>query len=300
MHLPNPTEFATPILLLLVFVEMIFVKMSGRGHFEFRDTTTNLLIAFGGVLSGVSSAFVFAAFALALVPYRLADLGWSPLMFAVAFVLDDLAFYWWHRANHRVRWLWADHVQHHSSQHFNLTTALRRPITGVFTPGLLFNAPLILLGFPLAMIAFVRGINLVYQFCLHTEVVDRFPFWFEAVMNTPSHHRGHHASNARYLDSNYAGTLIIWDRLFGTFVAESVEDRPRYGLVKNVGTFNPIKIVLHEWAGLVRDVRSARSLREVAGYVFAPPGWSLDGSRETSESVKATWAQISSSHASVE
>lgn len=109
-------------------------------------------------------------------------------------------------------------------------------------------------------------------------------------MNTPSHHRVHHATNANYLDSNYAGVFIVWDRLFGTFVAE--HETPRYGIVKNLGTFNPLKVALHEWVGLLGDLRQARSLRELAGYVFAPPGWSPDGSRETSDSIKASWARV--------
>jgi len=110
-------------------------------------------------------------------------------------------------------------------------------------------------------------------------------------MNTPSHHRVHHATNPRYLDSNYAGVFIVWDRLFGTFVAERSDDRPRYGIVKNLASFNPLKVALHEWIGMLGDLSRARSVKEVFAYLFAPPGWSPDGSRETSDSIRKAWAQ---------
>ena len=205
-------------------------------------------------------------------------------------MLDDLAYYWWHLASHLVRWLWADHVQHHSSQHYNLSPALRQPWTGFLTPGLVFRAPLFLIGFPLPMIVFVHGVNLVYQFWIHTEAIDHFPRWVEAGMNTPSHHRVHHAVNARYLDANYAGVFIIWDRMFGSFVAETKDDPPRYGILGNLASHNPLKVALHGWVSLAGDLASARSPREAALYLFAPPGWSPDDSRDTSDKIKARWA----------
>ena len=289
MQLPNPTEIATPLFIALVIAEMFFVRYAGRGRYETRDTATSLILGFASVVSGAFFAFVFIGFARWVVPYRVIDLDTAWWVFVAALVLEDLAYYWWHRASHRVRWLWADHVQHHSSQHYNLSTALRQPISGAFTPGLLFRAPLIILGFPLPVIAFVHGLNLVYQFWIHTEAIDRMPGWFEWVMNTPSHHRVHHATNARYLDSNYAGIFIVWDRMFGTFVVERKDDAPRYGIVKNLGTYNLVRVALHEWIGIFNDVARAHSLREAALYLLAPPGWSPDGSRETSDSIKASW-----------
>ena len=214
---------------------------------------------------------------------------------ALCFVIDDLRYYWWHRASHRVRWLWADHVNHHSSQHYNLSTALRQPWGGVLAlPGLLFLMPLVLIGFPLEMIAFVHGVNLVYQFWIHTESIGRLPRPIEAVMNTPSHHRVHHATNARYLDANYAGVFIVWDRMFGTFVAETNEDAPHYGIIGQIASFNPVRIALHGWVSLGQDLARSRSVREFAVYLFAPPGWSPDGDRETSDSIKARWAALHS------
>jgi len=150
------------------------------------------------------------------------------------------------------------------------------------------RAPLILLGFHPAMVLFVGGLNLIYQFWIHTEAIGRMPHWVEAVMNTPSHHRAHHGRNPRYLDCNYAGVFIIWDRLFGTFAPELDEDRVDYGLVQNLGTFNPIRVAFHEWVGIWRDVtRPGLTWRERVMYAVAPPGWSHDGSRQTSEEIKA-------------
>jgi sterol desaturase/sphingolipid hydroxylase (fatty acid hydroxylase superfamily) len=289
MHLPNPVELATPFFVLFVVIEMLYARFALRGEYEARDTAASLFMGFGSTIIGALFGFVFVAFAAWIWPYRFFDLGWSLPVFVVCFVLDDLSYYWWHRASHRIRWLWADHVQHHSSRYFNLSTALRQPWTGTFTFGLLFKAPLFLLGFPLPMIVFVHGINLVYQYWIHTEAIGTMPRWFEAVMNTPSHHRVHHATNARYLDSNYAGVFIVWDKMFGSFVAEDANEPLRYSIVKNLATFNPLKVALHEWIGMVTDLSKSRSLKEIAGYVFGPPGWSPDGSRDTSDSIKARW-----------
>jgi hypothetical protein len=131
--------------------------------------------------------------------------------------------------------------------------------------------------------------NLIYQFWIHTETVGRLPRWFEAVMNTPSHHRVHHATNPRYLDRNYAGVFIVWDRLFGTFEPERDDEPCRYGIVKNLGTFNLLWAAFHEWVGIARDLAGARSWRERWMYVAGPPGWSPDGSRDTAEAIKARW-----------
>jgi sterol desaturase/sphingolipid hydroxylase (fatty acid hydroxylase superfamily) len=299
MHLPDPVQLATPLFIVLVIAEMVVARLAGRANYEARDTAASLLMGFGSVIVGAMFAFLFVGFAALVHPYRVADIGWSGTAVAICFVADDLIYYWWHRASHRVRWLWANHVGHHSSQHYNLSTALRQPWTGAFTPGLLFKTPLLLAGFPLAMVGLVGGVNLVYQFWIHTEVVGRLPRPFEWLMNTPSHHRVHHATNARYLDSNYAGVFIVWDRMFATFVAEGKADPPRYGIVKNLMTFNPLKIAFHEWIAMAADLARARSLREGLGYVIGPPGWSPDGSRETTDAIKARWAAFRSTQTPV-
>ncbi|MGH9916657.1 MAG: sterol desaturase family protein, partial [Pyrinomonadaceae bacterium] len=214
-------------------------------------------------------------------------------VFIVAFVFDDLRYYCYHRIAHRVRWVWAEHVNHHSSQHYNLSTALRQSWTGQITGMFILQVPMVLLGFHPAVIAFVYGFNLVYQFWIHTEAIGKMWRPFEFIFNTPSHHRVHHATNPRYLDANYAGTLIIWDRMFGTFVAELDEDVPRYGIVKNIGTFNPIRVAFHEWMGMLKDTFSpGLTLRQRLLYLVAPPGWSHDGSRKTSADLKADYVRL--------
>ncbi|HEX3674924.1 MAG TPA: sterol desaturase family protein [Rhizomicrobium sp.] len=285
----DPVQLATPAFIFLVVAEMLFAYATGRARFEARDTAASLAMGFLSVIAGTLLFFGTGDFA---VRYAVTSIAWSVPAVVALFVLDDLLYYWWHRASHRVRWLWADHVQHHSSQHYNLSTALRQPLTGAFTPGFLFGVPLFVMGFPVSMLAFVHGLNLIYQFWIHTEAIGKCPAWFEAVFNTPSHHRAHHATNARYLDTNYAGVFIVWDRLFGTFVPEEEADPPRYGIVKNLATFNPVRIAAHEWVGIAGDLKRARSWRERGGYVFGPPGWSPDGSRETSETIRRNWARF--------
>ena len=212
----------------------------------------------------------------------------SPWAWVAIFFLDDFIYYWFHRISHECRFWWAAHVNHHSSQEYNLSTAVRQSWTSVIVGTWMPWIPFAFLGFPPTMILAQQGFNLFYQFWIHTEVVQRMPAWFEYLFNTPSHHRVHHASNPRYLDRNYAGVLMAWDRLFGTFVAERDEEPPRYGIVKNIATFNPIRIAFHEWAAIVRDVADAQSIREAAGAVFGPPGWHADGQGPTSKNIVPT------------
>jgi sterol desaturase/sphingolipid hydroxylase (fatty acid hydroxylase superfamily) len=191
------------------------------------------------------------------------------LYYAIPFFADDLAYYWFHRVSHVSRVFWASHVVHHSSQHYNLSTALRQtwvPMT--YFP---FWMPLPLLGIPVWMVLLAQSWSLIYQFWIHTERIRRLPRWVEAVLNTPSHHRVHHGMNHQYLDKNYGGILIVWDRMFGSFAPE--EAPVVYGLTKNISTYNPFRIETHEWVSLWRDVRSSSSALHALGYVARHPGW---------------------------
>jgi sterol desaturase/sphingolipid hydroxylase (fatty acid hydroxylase superfamily) len=220
--------------------------------------------------------------------HRLTDIPFTAWSFLIVFVLEDLRYYLWHRISHRSRWFWASHVIHHSSQHFNLSTNLRQSWTSQFSGLILMNVPLAYIGFHPGTVALAFTVNLLYQFWIHTETIDKMPRWFEWLLNTPSHHRVHHASNARYLDANYAGVLMIWDRLFGSFVPEQAEEPPRYGLVKNLGTVNPLRIALQEYVGIARDqARRGLTLRQRLGYFFGPPGWRHDGEHATTASLRA-------------
>ncbi len=288
MELPNPIQWAIPFFIALIILELTLWKLRRRARYETRDMAASLSMGLGNLISGALTGGVIFALQLWVHQYRVFDIGYSWWAFVLAFLVQDLAFYIGHRLSHEHRWFWANHVTHHSSQHYNLSTALRQPWLGLFTGLFVLSLPPVLLGIPPALYAFVGGVNLIYQFWIHTEVIDRMgPL--EWVLNTPSHHRVHHAVNPEYLDSNYGGMLIIWDRLFGTFVAEQRAEQPRYGLVKNIRTFNPLKIVSHEYLSIFRDLASARSLSEVKGYLFGPPGWSPDGSRQTSADIKAAW-----------
>lgn len=292
MQFPDAVQIAVPFFGLLVVLEMIAWRLTGKGRFETRDSAASLAMGLGSQIAPLfGGAAVVTAAMFAAYQYRFFTIPNTLWAVLLCFILDDLRYYWWHRWSHEIRWFWASHVVHHSSQHYNLTTALRQTWTGQILGAVITKTPLVLLGFDPAMIVFVGGLNLVYQFWIHTELVGRLgPL--ELVLNTPSHHRVHHATNPRYLDANYAGALIIWDRLFGTFVPEVDEDKPRYGIIKNLGTFNPILISFHEWIAIARDVKSARSLREGLGYLFGPPGWSPDGSRLTSAQIKMRWRKL--------
>jgi len=288
-NLPDPIQYAIPGFVLLMVAEMLFVRTKGRGAYEPKDTLASLMLGMGNTVAAVLTGGAVLAVATWAWGHRLFDIGWAWWAWPLCFVLDDLAYYFSHWFMHRVRWGWASHVIHHSSQHYNLSTALRQTWTGFVSLTWAFRLPLFLVGFHPAMVFFCAALNLIYQFWIHTEAVGRMPRWFEAVMNTPSHHRVHHAVNPRYLDRNYAGVFIVWDRLFGTFEPERDDERPRYGIVRNLGTFNLLWAAFHEWIGIARDLARARSLREAWGYVAGPPGWSPDGSRDTADAIKARW-----------
>ena len=288
----EPTVFAIPLFVALVLAEMLWAWKQSPRSYEPRDTLTSLAFGLGSTVAGALAGGVFLALFLWTYQFRIFDFGpqWWTVWWAwpLSFVLDDLRYYWVHRFGHRVRWFWASHVNHHSSQHYNLSTALRQSWTGSLTLGFVFALPLVLLGFHPVMIAICAGFNLIYQFWIHTEAIGRMPRWFEAVMNTPSHHRVHHATNPRYLDRNYAGVFIVWDRLFGTFEPERDEERIRYGIVRQLGTFNLLWSVFHEWVGMLEDMWRA-PWRHKLSYLLREPGWSHDGSRETSTMIRARW-----------
>jgi len=287
----DPVTLATPFFILAIILEIALGRLGkAKAVYEPKDTLTSLTMGMGSTVAGVLIGGVIVAASLWVFQHRLFDIPMTAVWAWVAiFLLEDLTYYGFHRISHERRFWWAAHVNHHTSQHYNLSTALRQTWTGGVAGTWLLWLPLSLIGFPPAMVAIQKGISLVYQFWIHTEAIGRMPRWFEAVFNTPSHHRVHHARNPRYLDRNYAGILIVWDRLFGTFEPELDEEPCRYGIVKNLSTFNPLRVAFHEWAAIGGDLLSSRSPREAAGYLFGPPGWSPDGSRETSDMLRVQW-----------
>lgn len=284
----NPVDLAVPGFVLLVLLEMVWAWRKSPNSYEPRDTLTSLAMGLGSTVAGLLTAGLVGGAFMAVYEHRLFEIGWVWWAWIACFVLDDLAYYWFHRTAHRVRWFWASHVNHHSSQHYNLSTALRQTWTGTIAFGFIFRLPLLLIGFPPAMILFCAGLNLIYQFWFHTEAIDKCPRWFEAVLNTPSHHRVHHATNPLYLDRNYAGVFIVWDRIFGTFQPELADQRPHYGIVKQLGSFNLLWVAFHEWIGIARDVWNAPWGSKL-GYLWRPPGWSHDASRDTSDAIRERW-----------
>lgn len=283
--LPNIMFAAFPAFALLMVVELVYSLKVRGGLYDTRDTAANVLLAMGNLAIALASAGLMLVFLSWLYAHRfftLPSAAWWA--WVLCFLADDFSYYWFHRFSHEVRWFWASHSVHHSSEKYNFSVALRQTWTGTISGSFLFWAWMPLLGFHPKMILFMQSASLIYQFWIHTQAIQKMPAGFEAVFNTPSHHRVHHGSDFDYLDKNYAGTLMIWDRLFGSFALETFT--PRFGLTKNIETFNPLRIAFHEWAGIARDLRKARSLSDVAGYLLQPPGWSPDGSSQTTRQAR--------------
>ena len=280
----EPANFiflAIPVFLSLILIELAFARLGAGTDRCWLDTMTSILLGFGAVGMALLSSDLVFALSNSINRYALFDIGYQWWAFLLCFLLVDLAYYASHRIAHIVRWFWASHVVHHSSEHFNLSTAVRQGWTGLLSVDLPVRLLLFFVGFPPPMLLLCIGLNLVYQFWVHTEMVGRLPRCIEAVMNTPAHHRIHHATNPRYLDRNFAGVFIVWDRLFGTFAAEQEGDSPRFGIVTPVGSFNPVRAAFHEWQGICTDVLSAPGLANKLGYMWRAPDWRHDGSRET-------------------
>lgn len=242
-----------------------------------------LLAFFGGIaLAVLSTVHRFRMFDLDLFT----EDGFSPGLLLMLFLGVEFCYYWQHRSMHQVRWWWADHSVHHSPNQLVLLVAER---LGWFTPvagSLVFFVPLSLVGFSPRAVLTMVSLNLVYQFWLHTEAIGKLG-WLEWIFNTPSHHRVHHAANPCYLDANYGGVLIIFDRLFGTFVEESAETPVVFGLVTPQRSANPFVVATAEWRSILNDVRSYwHSPALLLRYLFKAPGWSHDGSRLTSAMIK--------------
>ena len=273
--------YAIPFFLMLLVVEALsfrYARDDDLVGYEKADTRTSLTMGVGNVtINVVWKLAVLAIFAAVyeLTPLRLDPGDWW--VWVLLFLGDDVSYYWFHRVSHESRFFWASHVVHHSSEHYNLSTALRQtwvPMT--YFP---FYLWLPLVGFAPWMVLLAQSWSLIYQFWIHTERVGRLPRPLEAVLNTPSHHRVHHGSNEVYLDRNYAGILIVWDRLFGSFEPEG--ERVRYGLTKNIETFNPVRVAFHEYIALWHDLRRQRGWRARLALALRGPGWRPEGAEST-------------------
>jgi alkylglycerol monooxygenase len=240
----KPVFIAIPFFVSLIALEALYDWRKQAKEYETKDTWTNILVGlislFWGALFGLLTAYIYY-FCYEIAPFKMpADAWWSWVLLVF---IDDFAYYWFHRVSHESRFFWNFHVVHHSSEHYNLSVAVRQSWFGNLV-NWLFYFPLMLLGFSPFMFATVHGLNLVYQFWIHTKFIKRLGF-LEYILNTPAHHRVHHAVNEQYLDKNYGGIFIIWDRLFGTFTDESEE--PRYGVIKPIKSYNWFWINTHGW-----------------------------------------------------
>ncbi|MEM1001556.1 MAG: sterol desaturase family protein [Bacteroidota bacterium] len=286
---PNIILFAIPFFILAMLLELIVAVKHNIKTYEPKDAFSSIAMGLGNVFIGfLSKALVLLALTW-VYNFRIFTIPVAWWSFILIFFADDFSYYWFHRVSHECRLFWASHVVHHSSQKYNLSTALRQTWSGGFYT-FIFWLWLPLVGFHPAIILLQMSISLLYQFWIHTETIDRMPHWFEAIFNTPSHHRVHHGSNPIYLDRNHAGILIIWDKMFGTFQPELRDEKVTYGLVKNINTFNPIKIAFLEWVYMFKDAFSGRkSFSDRLNYLIKPPGWKHDGSGKISEELRQDW-----------
>lgn len=273
--------FATPFFILLLIGEYFAARKLHPNLYEGKDLFTSIMMGVFSLFTEFIPKVVF--FMIYFAIYQANVFGLNEIMvtgfwltWVVAIIADDFSYYWFHRFNHEVRFFWAGHVPHHSSEHYNLGTALRQGVGERFHK-YIYYIWIPLLGINPIIMFIAMGINLIYQYWVHTELINRLPAWYEFIFNTPSHHRVHHASQARYLDRNHAGILILWDRIFGTFSEEKDFEKPKFGLTKSLGTYNLAKVATHEYAAIWKDVKRADKFSDKLKYIFYPPGWSHDG-----------------------
>lgn len=277
----DPSIFAIPFYILFIIIEVILSAKQHLNLYTKKDSFASVSMGIGSVIIGILTKTTFFLLFTFIYQFRLFDFSMDWIVWIILFFADDFSFYWHHRLSHQVRILWAAHIHHHSSQHFNFTTALRQSWGEPFYK-FFFWAWLPLIGFSPISILVMHSISLVYQFFQHTETVKTLKV-FGYFFNTPSHHRVHHATQVKYLDKNHAGILIIWDRIFGTFEHEDLDNHPIYGLTTNIDTYNPLEIATHELKNIWIDVKSTPSFKNKLKYIFYPPGWRHDGELMTSK-----------------
>jgi sterol desaturase/sphingolipid hydroxylase (fatty acid hydroxylase superfamily) len=274
------------IALSAALIEGLVLAFLARRSYNWKSYFASLAIAAGRrVADFVPIAIAFPG-AFWLYEHRLIDWDFRdwPAYVALFFILE-FAYYWFHRASHRVRLWWLNHSVHHSPNDFTLAAAYRLGWTGRITLSLVFFVPIAWLGFHPVLVAVALGINLLYQFWIHAEWIPKLGF-LEGILNTPSAHRVHHASNVEYLDANYGGVLVIFDRMFGTYIPERDDEKPIYGWVQPMRSHNPLVIVFRPWADLWRDLKTARSMRDAIGFLLRQPGWQPDGNGPTTENLR--------------
>jgi sterol desaturase/sphingolipid hydroxylase (fatty acid hydroxylase superfamily) len=254
---PDPVPYAIPVFLVTMLVERwLLVKRRARqdARYEKRDWFASMCMGLGSLAQAALMAPVFHGVMELAYRHRIATIEIGLLTYPLLFLAEDFAYYWMHRLSHERRIWWAWHVNHHSSERYNLGTALRQTWTSHLVGSWLLWVPLAFVGFRPEWVYFQMGVSLLYQYWIHTELIGVLPAPVEWLFNTPSHHRVHHGRNERYLDKNYGGILIVWDRIFSTFEPESEDEPVSYGLVHRLGSTNPLWVAMHEWVAIARDV----------------------------------------------
>ena len=291
-EIPNLILYAIPFFTITVIIEGLIIVKHAKENYSVKDAVSSISMGLGNVFIGLFTK-IAVLFILTYIwqHYRLFTIPFSWWSWLLILFIEDFAYYWNHRIGHRSRLFWASHIIHHSSKKYNLSTALRQTWTGSFYT-FIFWLWIAFIGFHPLMILTQMSISLIYQYWIHTELIHKMPRWFEAIFNTPSHHRVHHGSNPLYLDKNMAGIFIIWDKTFGTFQPELEEEKVIYGLTSNIDTYNPIKIAFNEWIAMLKDVfNSKTSISNKLKYLFKPPGWKHDGTGILSEDMLREWKE---------
>ncbi|MCW5912836.1 MAG: sterol desaturase family protein [Cyclobacteriaceae bacterium] len=292
----NPIVLSIPIFFILIGIELVVERLSHRKLYRLPDAIANLSCGITSQLSGLFMR-VFAIGVYEVLYASFAFFTWDKtwVYWLVLFLLVDLAYYWAHRMSHEINLFWGGHVVHHQSEEYNLSVALRQSSFQVIWT-FAFSLPIAFLGFDTLDFALISALNTLYQFWIHTETINKMG-WFEYIFNTPSHHRVHHGRNPKYIDKNHAGSLIIWDKMFGTFQAE--EERPTYGITRPVNSWNPVWANFSHYSEMVKELKLIPTWADKIRYLFKKPGWlpeSMGGYRPAPEVDKNTYRKYDPSY----
>jgi len=292
----NPIVLSIPIFFILIGIELVVERLSHRKLYRLPDAIANLSCGITSQLSGlfmrVLAIGVYEVIYSNLAFFTL-ERNW--MYWLVLFLLTDFAYYWAHRMSHEINLFWGGHVVHHQSEEYNLSVALRQSSFQVVWT-FAFSLPIAFLGFNTLDFALISALNTLYQFWIHTETINKMG-WFEYIFNTPSHHRVHHGRNPKYIDKNHAGSLIIWDKMFGTFQAE--EERPTYGITKPINSWNAVWANFSHYAEMAKEMKMIPSWGDKIKYMFKKPGWLPDylgGYRPAPEVDKRTYHKYDTPH----
>lgn len=278
---------ALPGFVILTLAELVFLFRKQRLHKHSKDLKTSLVIGAGFItISFFSKGLILLLYEF-IYTHRIFTMPANGLLvWTACFLSDDFTYYWFHRFSHQIRILWASHSVHHTAEIYSYSSAgIRQTWTGNLSGTFLFWSWMPFIGFEPGMVMLIKSLSLVYQFSIHTETIKKMPRWFEAVFNTPSHHRVHHGSNLLYLDKNYGGVLVIWDKIFNTFQKEKF--KPTYGLAKKIQSSNSFTVVFGEWVNMFKDFKKGKSVSDYYNYIFNAPGWSKDGTSKTTKQLRS-------------